>query len=171
MKNYKLSLTILAILFMFIVSCKTEKGEVGPAGPTGATGAPGATGATGATGTANVIYSNWITTSFSGTPGLYLGNITAPKITQDVLDKADIRVYWSESGRVVSLPYAQVIGGTTYTIHQRFYVGKIELVASYLLANQQFRYVIIPGGVAGGRKAAIDYSNYEEVKKYYNIPD
>lgn len=35
----------------------------------------------------------------------------------------------------------------------------------------QFRYVIIPGGVPAGRAAAVDYSDYEAVKRYYNLPD
>lgn len=38
--------------------------------------------------------------------------------------------------------------------------------------DAQVRYVIIPGDMpSGGRKAAIDYSNYDEVKKAFNIPD
>lgn len=124
-------------------------------------------------GAASVIYSPWISTTFTGSSTLYTGSVTAPKITQDVLDKADIRVYWNEGGRVLSLPYAEVFGSATYTVHQRIYVGRIELRASYALTTQSFRYVIITGGVSSGRTASdgIDRSDYQAVKVYYNIPD
>lgn len=154
---------------LMLNACKGPQGDPGPAGPTGATGAAGPKGDIG---TANVIYSNWINVTFTGSGTTYTGTITAPQITQTVLDKADIRVYWNESGRVLSLPYAQVLGGTTYSVHQRFYVGKIELIASYAISTQQMRYVIIPGGVlAGGKRASVDLDDYEQVKRYFNLPD
>lgn len=187
---------VSAVIFMN--GCKAEKGDIGPIGPigpigatgangaigaTGSTGAAGATGATGAkgdkgdtgatgaTGTANVIYSPWTSVTFTGSGTSYIGTLAAAKLTQEILDKGDIHVYWSEGGRVITIPYSQVFGTTTYTVFPRFYVGRIDLVSSYALSPQMIRYVIIPGGVAGGRKAAIDYSNYEEVKKYYNLKD
>ena len=165
---------------IFMDACKAEKGEIGPIGLTGANGTNGAVGAkgdkgdkgdAGATGTANVIYSDWINISFAGSGTSYIGNITAPKITQEMLDKADIRVYWKESGRVLTLPYAETVGTTTYTVHQRFYVGKIELKSSYALSPQLMRYVIIPGGVPSGRMASLKDMSYEEVKALYNLPD
>lgn len=131
-------------------------------GPEGPQGKPG---------NANVIYSKWISTTFTGSGSLYVGTVTAPEITQGVLDSADVRVYWNEGGRILSLPYAEVFGSTTFTVHQRIYVGKIELRASYALTTQQFRYVIIPGNVKAGRKGAVDYNNYAEVKRLYNLPD
>ncbi len=41
------------------------------------------------------------------------------------------------------------------------------------LTDMWFRAVIIPGEFEGGRKASanVDYSNYEEVVKYYNISE
>ena len=73
------------------------------------------------------MYSAWTSVSFTGSGTSYIGNLTAPKITQEMLDKADIWVYWSEGGRVLSLPYSETAGTTTYTVHQRFYVGRVEL--------------------------------------------
>ncbi|GAB3785391.1 hypothetical protein GCM10028818_46920 [Spirosoma horti] len=117
-------------------------------------------------------YSPWISVTFSGSGTLFTANITATPITQAALDKADVRVYWNEGGRILSLPYAETFGTTTFTVHQRIYVGRIELRASYALTTQQFRYVIIPGAVAvSGRVAAIDYSDYQAVRKAFNIPD
>lgn len=171
-------LVVAFVLFASAVGfqgCQPKAGDPGPKGDTGATGATGPAGPVGPagpTGTANVEYSPWISTTFTGSSGSYIGNITATPITQAVLDKADIRVYWNEGGRVLSLPYAEVVGSTAYTVHQRIYVGRIELKASYALSTQQFRYVIIPGGVpVSGRLATIDYTDYEAVKKAFNIPD
>ena len=181
--SFRTALLFTTLLTISISACqKPADGAVGPQGTPGTPGATGPKGDPGATGpagpkgdpgTANVIYSAWIDVAFTGSGTTYLGNITAAKITQDVLDKADIRVYWSESGRVLSLPYAEVVGTTTYTVHQRFYVGKIELKASYSLSTQKMRYVIIPGVVPSGRVGAdgIDRSNYAAVKAYYHLPD
>lgn len=119
-----------------------------------------------------VIYSPWTEVTFSGSGTSYTTNLNAPELTQDMLDKADIRVYWSTSNHVIGLPYAQAIGGTSYSVHQRFHVGRIELISSYSLSAQKMRYVIISGGAAtGGRKAAVNLNDYAAVKACYNLPD
>ncbi|MEZ0610184.1 collagen-like protein [Fibrella sp. WM1] len=161
----------LAVTFSMTACQKGKDGEVGPQGAAGPKGDAGAQGPKGDPGTANVIYSPWIGVTFTGSGTSYTGSITAAAITQAVLDKADIRVYWNEGGRVLSLPYAQTVGGTPYSVHQRFYVGRIDLLASYALTAQQMRYVIIPGAVPTGRQSAVDLSDYESVKAYYHIPD
>ena len=168
---------LFVIAGLIVGGCQPKNGDPGPKGDAGSVGAqgpkgdPGTQGPKGDVGTADVIYSPWTSVSFAGSGTTYVGNLTAAKITQEVLDKADIRVYWSEGGRVLSLPYAEVVGTTTYTVHQRFYVGRVELKASYSLSPQQFRYVIIPGAVASGRRAAIDLNDYAAVKQAFNIPD
>ena len=169
---------------IFINACKAEKGEIGPIGPTGATGVTGvgtagATGATGAkgdkgdTGTANVLYSDWITVNFSGSGTVYTGIITAPKITQDVLDKGTVLIYLKSGNLFYSINYAEIVGGVTYTIVQILTVGKITLKGSYNPSSSQFRYVIIPGGtgIGGGRNASLKSLTYEEIKALYNLPN
>lgn len=176
-----LGLAIVMAMFILLDACKGEKGDVGPAGPNGsngangaigATGTTGATGATGATGTANVSYSDWVNVTFVGSGTSYIANVTAPKLTQDILDKGDVHIYWKIGSVVYYIPYSQTIGTTTYTIFQILTVGNIKLTASYAITSTtQIRYVIIPGGIAGGRRAAIDFSDYEAVKRYYNLPN
>ncbi|KAB7731014.1 collagen-like protein [Rudanella paleaurantiibacter] len=185
---------LFVLLGGLLVGCEGPQGPEGPAGPAGPTGPQGVSGVAGATGlagpagptgpagpagpqgpvgTANVIYSPWVSVNFSGSAAPFTANINAPQITQTVLDRADIRVYWQENGRVIPLPYAEVVGNVTYTVHQRFFVGRIELRASYPInATQQMRYVIIPGGVStGGRLASIDWTDYARVKAALNLPD
>ena len=124
---------------VLISGCQPKSGDPGPKGNAGTVGTQGPKGDAGTSGpkgdagTANVMYSAWTSVSFTGSGTSYIGNLTAPKITQEMLDKADIRVYWSEGGRVLSLPYSETAGTTTYTVHQRFYVGRVELKASYSL--------------------------------------
>ena len=168
------ALALFVLLGVLVSGCEPKAGDPGPQGEAGALGPKGDTGAQGPKGdigTANVIYSPWTSVSFSGSGTLYNGTLTAPKITQEAVDKADIRVYWSESGRVLTLPYAESIGSTTYTVHQRIYVGRVDFRASYALSTQQFRYVIIPGGTPSGRLAGVDLTNYAAVKEAFNIPD
>lgn len=163
---------LLVAMVLYLSACKSgTSGDVGPQGPKGDVGAQGPKGDPGAATLANVIYSAWTTVPFSGTNSTYTGSLSATVITQDVLDKADIRVYWKDGDRVIPLPYAQTIGGTTYTVHQRFYLGRIELLANYMLSPQPMRYVIIPGTLAGGRQAAADLSDYGALKARYHLPD
>jgi hypothetical protein len=171
-------LAVVAAL-IFMDACKVEKGDVGPigpAGPTGATGATGAagavgavgaTGATGATGTANVIYSDWANVTFTGSGTSWSGQIAAPKITQDILDKGLVKTYFKFGTAVYEGNYANTPTGAT--IYYYLTVGTINIRSTFA-ANYPWRYIIIPGGV-GARRAAVDYTNYEEVKKYYNLPD
>lgn len=176
-----------------LASCKGDQGAIGPAGSNGAAGATGpagtngtngidgaagvngmngATGAIGATGTANVIYSDWKTgVAFTLQSGSYVGTITAPMLTADNLDKADIKVYMKIGGDVIPLPISTTVSGATVSVYPKFSLGTITLVSTNQIpASPAFRYVIIPGGVLTTRKAAVDLNNYEEVKRMFNLP-
>jgi hypothetical protein len=165
---------------IFMDACKAEKGEVGPAGATGATGATGAAGATGAKGdkgdigTANVSYTDWINITFTGSSGNFIATVTAPKITQDILDKGVVLMFIKIGGTVYSVPYAYATSTGTLvgTILPGLTLGKITLYGSYNYSNP-FRYVIVPGGIGigGGRKAALESMSYEEIKALYHIPE
>jgi hypothetical protein len=159
--------TILA-LFVSLYACKGPAGDIGPAGPTGTTGA---TGATGPAGTSGAIYSDWITSTFSQTT--FAATIVAPKLTQDIVDKGAVHVYLKGSTLVFPLPFTDTDSLGRVAIHLDFAigVGRIVLFTTTPIPPQQFRYVLIPGGVASGRKAAIDFNNYEAVKKEFDLPD
>ena len=168
-----LSFAIVMVMFILLDACKAEKGEAGPAGATGAngtngaTGATGSIGATGATGTANVIYSDWANVTFTGSGTSWSGKITAPKITQDILDKGYVKAYFKFGTDVYEGNYTNV--PTASSIYYFSNLGAINMRATFN-ATYPWRYIIIPGGV-GARRAAVDYADYEAVKKYYNLPD
>ena len=174
-----LSFAIVMVMFILLDACKAEKGEVGPAGPAGANGTNGATGATGtiggtgatgaagATGTANVIYSDWATVTFTGSGTAWSGKITAQKITQDILDKGVVKAYFKFGSDIYEGSYVSAVNGAI--MHYFINLGAINIRSTFN-ATYPWRYIIIPGGV-GARRAAVDYSDYEAVKKYYNLPD
>ena len=178
MKTIKRIFGMLAIVsaIIFMDACKGEKGDVGPigtTGPIGPSGVNGAVGAAGPTGTANVIYSEWTPITLTGSySSSGTTNVTCSKITQEIIDKGIIFSYIKFGTFNYSLPLSFPISGDKdQTIAARYVLGSTSLISNFANSTGSFRYVVIPGGVAGGRRATIDYNNYEEVKKYYNLPD
>lgn len=180
----RVSLFIL-ILFTtaFVISCK--KGDPGPQGPTGPVGP---TGATGATGTANVIYSDWfsfLATDWGDTAITNIGNAKraikiAQGVTQNILDHGLVMAYLKvddNGGGPYQLPF----------IYNKNPAGAYEMIPrvgsiifyNYYFDNsggqipnpaQKLRYIIIPGGVSGGRTINYAGLSYEELCNTLNIP-
>ncbi|HKB44847.1 MAG TPA: hypothetical protein VKC90_10665 [Chitinophagaceae bacterium] len=184
-------------------------GTNGTNGATGATGPQGPAGATGPAGTANVIYSAWFTpniytssTVFGTDHWSYVK--TAPGITQAILDNGAILVYGKLNGYntavwptdqvsllpiIVSYQQSSVFQFDTWSSLTTVGNLKIDFVNSVnfytggISNTHQFRYVIIPGGVAGGRMAngqstyfgytenQLKAMSYFEVCKALNIPE
>jgi len=158
-------------------------GATGATGAPGATGPAGPVGPAGPAGTANVIYSSWLAsptvfgaagwldTTISTIGVVSRANFAAPSMTQAILDQGVVLVYHTFSAtppptggaNAQSLPYLASVGGGNFV--QVGYRGAVGRVFVYLqnvipgtggfgfLAGHYFRYVIIPGGVSGGRSA------------------
>lgn len=159
------SLLVAALLTMLCFAC-SKTGPVGPQGPQGEKGDKGDTGiqgAQGSTGTANVIYSEW-----RSWPSGRVAQWAVPAITREILDKGIILIYADFGSAVLLIPYHSNSGDVK--MYPQFYVGGFNIVSSIDL-NQyiRFRYVIIPGSVAGRRSADIDYSDYQEMCAHYHI--
>ena len=190
------------------VGATGPQGPPGTPGSSGTPGAPGAPGQTGPTGIANVIYSTWLAApSTTGAAGWFDTSITtigtvsranfaAPSMTQAVLDQGMTLVYHTSSAtppatgtaNVQPLPFTVNSGGTLIEVNYRPAVSRLivflknlsSTASLSLVAGNYFRYVIIPGGVAGGRMTsgqAAGYTmeqlkamSYEEVIKKFNIP-
>lgn len=202
-KSKALTLFLLGITFI-VVSCSKE-GPQGPAGPAGATGATGATGAVGPVGTANVIYSAWYTGTWQtvASPGPDNGYSidtfikAAPGIIQAIIDNGVVLGFMKGSAsseiltgaQVVELPYHDVVDddhfkfilstpGSIVHSYQSNYPWPTDQLNSF---NHSFRYVIIPGGVPGGRYAGIGNTNYSadqlramsyrQICSLFNIPE
>ena len=194
MRKYSiLSLILIAVAFTAI-DCTREGpegpvGPQGPQGPSGTPGTPGAPGAPGAPGTANVIYSSWLnsdpwadTTVGGSTCAIY--RRTAVGVTQAILDNGVVLVYMKPASGTATFQLPFVFpGAPPYNFNHFLYPGKVHIVASLttganlpgasLGTTNQFRYVIIPGGVAGGRMASthnLQSMTYDQVCALYNIP-
>ncbi len=177
MKRTKL-LLLLSSGLLVLASCK--KGDTGPAGTTGPAGPAGPVG------TANIIYSPWANLNFTGSGTAYSAQITAPGVTQDIMDKGVVKTYFKFGSAVYEGNYSNIPTGAS--IYYYLTLGLINIKATFA-ANYPWRYVIIPGGVAGGRlnntadadvfflqdgttlnKSELDKMSYEEVCKRLNIP-
>jgi hypothetical protein len=190
------------------VGATGPQGPPGTSGTNGTTGATGATGSTGPIGIANVIYSAWLAApSTSGSAGWFDTTITtigavsranflAPSLMQTILDQGTTLVYHTSAAsppatgtaNVQPLPFSLNVGATIVELNYRPAVGRVivflkslSTVASLAMtAGNYFRYVIVPGGVAGGRMIsgpAAGYSveelkamSYDEVIRKFNIP-
>jgi hypothetical protein len=188
-------------------------GLTGPQGPPGANGANGATGAPGPTGpqgpqgpagqqgpagTANVIYSSWFSPT-AWTPATGFNDFTfdkaAPSLTQAVIDNGAVLGYVKITGETAVRPLGSVVntglgGIAEYSFMMpapntlRFTVTRISGTYTPLITDQ-FRYVIIPGAVAGGRPTngtvntvlqtysmdQLKAMSYEQVKALFKIPE
>jgi hypothetical protein len=143
-------------------------GSTGPAGPTGPQGPAGSTGPQGPAGTANVIYSPWFPSNpWADTTinsiGAAIFRRLAPGVTQSVIDQGVVLVYTQltgSNGSTMQLPFV-FNSNPAYQFTSILYVGRVHILVTNLngtattgaawSTTNQFRYVIIPGGVAGGR--------------------
>lgn len=140
-------------------------GPAGPVGPTGPAGATGATGATGPAGTANVIYSAWFSPAAWTTPGLSFSSSSfdkaAPGVTASIISSGVVLAFTQfvgDGGVTRPLPTTLNNGALIYTAGFLIEsVGNIRFIwnniagAAIPSTLNSFRYVIIPGGIAGGR--------------------
>ena len=174
-------------------------GATGPQGPTGATGPQGPQGPAGPAGTANVIYTAWQAPVNSWrdssmlTVNYRVNHFTSTSITQSVLDQGVVLAYMrytsGTGGGPHLLPHNQYIGPYSVIMSALPAVGKlfILLVASdgtsqsgLVPTSREFRWVIIPGSVLGGRGSGIGGTgytleqlksmSYEQVARIFRIP-
>lgn len=193
MKNKKTSMWrlfsgVALVVAIGVASCAKDgevgaKGETGPAGPQGAPGAQGPAGpagSPGAPGTANVIYSNWMSTTWSpdtikqgnvvvDTAG-WFAIVAAPKLDTAILNRGEIKTYINVSNVATSpvvkpLPYndGQIVIDPTYA------TGGIQLYSNLPLNGLPVRYILIPGGVKA--RLTINWYDYAQVKAYLGLKD
>ncbi|MEO3403177.1 hypothetical protein AAFN85_04695 [Mucilaginibacter sp. CAU 1740] len=142
----------------------------GPAGPQGPAG------------TANVIYSDWVYAknfrdSTIDNSLMHVADIPANDLTTENLSHALIQVYFTYGGGVFPLPHLTYAGNKASIINfaPRF---KHFNITRYTLDNSnsvnlstvlQYRYVIIPGGIAAAKAKNIDVNDYESVRRYLRV--
>jgi hypothetical protein len=175
-------------------------GSPGAPGPAGPSGPVGPSGPAGPAGTANVIYSTWFTFTAANWADSAMANWgtarraikDAPGVTAGVLDNGIVISYTRNPGFPGTGPYLLPItipASPVLILSSLPQVGKI-IYYTYNLSGTggftlniayQLRYVIIPGGIAGGRMMsgpAAGYSPeqlkampYEQIRNLFNIPE
>ncbi|SOD89691.1 collagen-like triple helix repeat-containing protein [Spirosoma fluviale] len=165
-------------------------GATGPAGASGVAGATGATGPTGAQGVAGVSGTSSVTqvtyaTSFTLANDIYKTYyFDLPSyISKAVVDKSIVLVYMQFSENP---DYVYQISGPTFYGDEFIYLtfssnnssGIVQSIAikrskgTFFKAVTKVRVLIIPAAnLVNGRKAAVDHSNYEAVKEYYDLKE
>lgn len=152
------------------------QGIPGNPGPTGPAGPIGPVGPQGPPGTANVIYSPWIAdptnANWADTNMALYGtvvrrrNISAPGVTQSIIDQGVVLVF-ARGGAIgggnapIQLPVTITFGGNQLQVGFIPVLGKLVFYIANTITGTaptvfwggDFRYVLIPGGVAGGRSA------------------
>ncbi|MCX6317873.1 MAG: hypothetical protein NTW29_11320 [Bacteroidetes bacterium] len=158
-------------------------GPTGPQGPTGPAGPTGPTGPQGPAGTANVIYSAWATSPFATRDTTVDGtlfritHINAPSLSASILNQGVVLTYTRLVPGIepTLLPYASNAGGTsniisTWNTTQKIFINRVTIGCNLpacltgLSTSLEYRYVLIPGVVAGGRTAGIGGTNYTEAQ-------
>ncbi|MGZ3924359.1 MAG: collagen-like triple helix repeat-containing protein [Flavisolibacter sp.] len=176
----------MAVVTLVISCSKTgpagATGPAGPAGPQGPSGAAGPAGVPGAPGTANVMYSDWIAstwkpdTTMTGTVIDTVGwffDITAAKLDTAILNRGEVKTYLNISTNAATpvifpLPYTdgQLIINPIYAPQI------IELISNLRLNDGlKVRYVLIPGGTHARTGNTINWNDYNQVKTYLGLKD
>lgn len=186
----------MVVVMVALTGCAKD-GDPGPQGPPGTDGAPGvagpegtpgpagAQGPKGDVGAANVIYSPWMDLDWNEFDEVRMKRmiINEPELNFTMWSTGVILMYWRfNNGTTQLLPYHQynavsgaiissreflVRGAGTIWIDLRRYTTDI-LPSDY---NGQIRYVLIPGGIPTGRLPAVDHTDYNAVKSFYNLAD
>jgi hypothetical protein len=179
-------------------------GSQGPAGSNGTTGPTGPQGPPGTGGGSSVTYSpwfltgaaNWVTTPNYAVERMFVR--TAPAITQAIIDQGVVLAYMKgdplynatpQANTVFQLPYSVGIGGGwtdlwEYGIETAgqllFFYKSDDPWSTAALGVISFRYIVIPGSIAGGKSAEPRYKGftkselkamtYDEVARIFNIP-
>lgn len=181
---FKVGLLIVSIV---LTSCSAEDGADGATGLQGlqgTAGADGADGEDGQDGNANVIYSDWFQPNAwtGGGTAFAFFDQAAIDLTQEVIDHGAVLAYAKLSGdgtNVRPLP-ADTGNGLflwNYLIASveniRFTVTRTDATSNVNPGTtNQFRYVIIPGGVLASKgftSGDFKKMSYEEVMDHFGL--
>lgn len=166
------------------------QGAAGAAGAAGAVGPAGPAGKDGASGSSNATTSPWLTLTADDwnvytSDSTYI-NVYVPEklITQAVLEKGLVVAYirfGTDTGYAEPLPYVIETGKISFAPgfdakeggFMEFYIDLYRRRA-VPPSGLSFRYVIVPDLKVvnpGGRQKAINWKDYNEVKRELNLKD
>ncbi|WP_019987056.1 collagen-like triple helix repeat-containing protein [Rudanella lutea] len=186
-RNTRFFGTLLLVTSLLLTQCKGPAGDPGPqgpAGPKGDTGAAGAQGPKGEVGSANVTQITWLKASDRSNPFESIYRLPA-----DVsLANALVQGYVTVSNLPNSSSWIAVPSFLDYawipTSQRDFYsftygTGRVSLERFNEAGNRtpnlydfSLKVIVVPAAtLKNGRFANLDYTNYQAVKKAFNLPD
>lgn len=131
-------------------------------------GSTGSTGSVGPAGPDSVVYSSWISLSFTynANDTLYEDTLLAPSLTKAILDSGVILTYVNSIDQNGIYHVIPTSGLVTLNIFEDFSVGKINIVSVNDYSTLPYRYVTIPGSMKVGNAASQKIKGYtiEELK-------
>ncbi|MFN8431751.1 MAG: collagen-like protein [Spirosomataceae bacterium] len=179
-------LTIFVGISLTFTSCEGPAGADGAVGPAGPQGPAGPAGATGQTGNANVIQISYPAKTWATAKGSAQQFVFPSNVTTAIMNSSAILVYLTDgtpnnttSYGWYSIPGIVPSNGVEHEFYtQTTFAGNTSginiyrKVASTSTLAASTRIVIIPANdLRNGRKAAVDFSDYNAVKAYYKLID
>lgn len=153
MKNVKLLLLLGFVGMLTWTSCK--KGDTGPAGATGPAGPD------------SVMYSAWISLTFSynavtDSTGYFTDTLAAPAITQGILDSGVVLGYVDGSANNDGTAIIPVSGAENLGFAETYELGKIVVydLTTTDYSSFRYRYVVIPGSKIATNGTVRKYNGY-----------
>ncbi len=177
MKAYLLPL----LLFVFMACKKGDPGPAGLQGPAGPTGANGANGATGPQGPQGIAGNANVKQYTYGVQNLAAGFVNLQVTTTlDTMNRSQwiVYLYYQPLERWYFLPGSGIGGATQYRVSMgyvsnkvNFYIDKTGPGESYAQAKVIRIYAnsVVPGGRLANVLPPIDFTDYEAVRKYYQL--
>lgn len=165
------------------------QGAAGAAGATGPAGPAGPAGKDGASASSNITTSAWVTVGANdwdttADSTFFSVFLIEKAITQAVLDKGAVLAYVkgaTATDYILPLPYSAgafqisyvpIFDATDGGLMEFDFTPFLEGVAPGDLGSLAFRYVIIKDlNLIGGRAKAINWKDYNEVKRELNLKD
>lgn len=178
-----------------LASCEGPEGPAGAtgqAGPQGVAGQPGPQGPAGPAGpqgpagAANVIASDWKSLTWTEAPPFSTSTITAPEITESVLNQGTVLAYFRQTPTTNSIKlmpaaiYNLTTGELSFIIDYSIRIGNILVFhgapgvgtsgAATSFPNANVRYIVIPPSSTSGRiEYPFEFDDYEAVCEYFGI--
>lgn len=144
------NIIIMTMCSLFLMTSCYEDGIEGPVGDVGEQGLQGPKGDKGPTGedaseeVLEEFRSEWISNEFSGSDREWTSELNAPEITDEVLERGVITVFYFLNGTYIyKLPYEATYGSTNKVTYE-LAPGKLIINSTVKLNPEsvKFRYVI-----------------------------
>ncbi|WP_282161273.1 hypothetical protein [Ulvibacterium marinum] len=198
MKNFiEISKLLALVVLVAITGCSAEDGAIGPQGPQGIQGEQGTPGTDGQDGedgedgedgNASVIFSDWIDPDWNIRDDARVKEMRIPiseVSNAELRDKTLVYMYlrqWGTPsiypmpgrGRWSNILYEFTFGATApgadgILVRLSATVPEDLIDLQYAASRgNRFRYVLIPESSQSGK---LDYTDYDAVKTFYNLPD